>query len=371
MLLGFNLVLRLIYLVLTLHFVASCTSAEQKIAIEKYEKALAVQDLSAITSALKTLSNLAPEQYQQDFQLASVASQAITRAENYQLQNDIYQLYLAAHESFRAYPVKINKALLIESGKKLQWLIDVEKYVQKSIELLPEDMLAINDYYQQQKLIDWDLIKVNTLIEHLGKSAQFLERSLIILDKNKGMLPISVGNLLMENIKVQYEKVTSQQRAIIDIALHGSAIRLNELNDQLERQGSLLLSQVESRFAVTEMKGIAQKAENSFALFELLIENLSLASAMKSGNEHALWYQSWRKIQQPVFQINDSIEDYLENYQQRKLGVTRFTNSSRLDVPKLWHDQWGDIISSNSAAKALFQKLNKDKTLISYGLSQI
>ena len=357
-------------LIFALSFLAACTPAEQQVAIEQYKKAVAEQDISAIALALKSLSKFSPEKYQKELQVVSKATQALTRAEKYQLQNDTYQLYLAAHESFRAYPVKANKALLIESGKKLQWLIEVEKYIQKSIELLPEDILAVNSDYQQESLSDWDVIQVNTLIERLGNSANFLVRVMKLVEKNKVMLPSDLSHLLRDSIQSQYERVIAQQSAIIDIAFYHSASQLQKLNDQLYKQASFLLSQVESRFAMTEMKTLIQKAEHSFAPYTLLIENLSLASAMKNGNEHANWYQSWQQVEQPVFDISESVEDYIKQYQHRRGAISTFTTASRLVTPELWHINRDEIFSSNQAAIKLLNKLNKDKTIISYGLSK-
>ncbi|TPH15535.1 hypothetical protein [Litorilituus lipolyticus] len=348
-----------------------CTSAEHEAALVDYEKALAAKNIEKIVVALTQLNEISPTEYGKAFERANKASKAYNKAIALQLSGEDYQAYLSSHRAYRAWPAQDSKAMLVMTGKKVEWLLAVEKNLKKSYDLLPRNISILLDKYQNKSVTDWDLITINQYLEQLGKSSRALTKALKLIDEKESSHLILDENGWYQGINEQQKRVKGLSEHLINIAQYHSADELWKLNSHLVDKSKALLSQVESNLAQAEMKVRFQKAKEQYLPFTTLIENLSFASALGNGNRHAKWYVNWSNVELQVFTLNEPIEQHIQQNTSTVKLIESYRQLSMLVKPnideKLVNQQ--QFMAVYPSISSLLIKLNQDKTLISYGLS--
>lgn len=348
-----------------------CTTPEHKAALVDYENAIASKKIERITVALTRLYELDPEEYQASFKLAKQASDSYKKAKTLQASGMHYQAYLLSHKSYRTWPALENREMLVITGKKIEWLLSVEKHIKTSYNLLPENLLPLLEKYQNKKVLAWNLITINQILEQLGKSAQSLNKAISLIEKNESTSHILDNGEWHQGLLVQLRKISGLSEYLINIALYHSAQELHRVNQALFEASVEVLSQVESNLAEAEMKVSFRKAQNDYFPYTTLVENLSLASALGNGNRHAKWYKNWYQIEQRVFTLIEPIKVYIEQHNTAVSILEPYRKPSKLKMPTIDETliEQNQFMLQYVDVSSLLMSLNQDKTLISYGLS--
>ncbi|RHW75688.1 hypothetical protein [Colwellia sp. RSH04] len=348
-----------------------CTTPEHKAALVDYEHAIASKKIERITVALTRLYELDPKEYQASFKLAKQASDSYKKAKTLQASGMHYQAYLLSQKSYRTWPALESREMLVITGKKIEWLLSVEKHIKTSYNLLPENLLPLLEKYQNKKVLEWSLITINQILEQLGKSAQSLNKAISLIEKNESTSHILDNGEWHQGLLVQLRKINGLSEYLINIALYHSAEELHRVNHALFEASVEVLSQVESNLAEAEMKVSFRKAQNDYFPYTTLVENLSLASALGNGNRHATWYAEWFKLEQKTFTLVEPIETHINNHRESVKAIEFYRQASSIKMPVLEKSviEQQSFMALHPKVSSLLSKLNQDKTLISYGLS--
>ena len=354
-------------------FSVICLSACSPVALYQaenaYEAAKVSKSEKLILAALKSLATLDPLLYQSKFDDAKSASLELQQAKVLLAEQNIYPAYLAAHNSYRKLPTKESKEVLLKVGGQLKYLLEVQSNIIKSFDSLPTSISGLLSTYENQSVLEWDVIKINSVLEQLGLARKAINNSLTLLEKKKGaiLLPeIAQWQLAIEH---QAEMIEQVEHYLINLALSSSARVLKKLNVQLTQNSENLLSLVREELAYDTMGPHFISANNEYQLYFNLNENLSLASSSARHNSHAVWYKEWHDIEKSVLERISPFSSYPKGSLNRENTLNSFTkeeNNIRPDL-KLGFSNLTLLMSEYETAYNLIEKLSRDRMLLNYG----
>ncbi len=307
--------------------------------------------------------------YQSKLDEAKFAVVELQKAKSFLADNKIYLSYLASHSLYRTLPTNESKEVLLNVGAQLRYLLDVQTNIVKSFDSLPISLSLVISEYQNQPVLEWDVIKVNNLIEQLGIAAKYLNSSLTLLERENRLVlspEITEWQLAIRN---QLKMIKQVGHYVIHLALSSSAIALEILNADLTENSANLLSLVREELAQETMQPYFNKANQAYQPYFNLNENLALASSTARRNTHASWYKGWSHIEKEVLESRTPFSTYPITSSNRANKLRTFINkvnnmkpNSELGFTSLtmFKMQYDNVYN-------LIDKLNKDRTLLNYG----
>ena len=356
-------------LITLLVLLTACSPIELYQAENIYQEAKATKNEKLIIASLQSLVMLDPQRYQGKLDKANLAVLELQKANALVTENNLYEAYLASHASYRQLPTIASKAVLIKVGGELRYLLDVHSNVVKSFELLPTSLAAVISKYQNQPVLEWDVIKVNSIIEQLGLAGKALHRSLVILERKKAteLSPeIVLWKIAIQN---QLKMINQVEQHVINLALSSSSIELEKHNAELTENSANLLSLVREELAQETMQPHFIKANREYQLYFNLNENLALASSSTRRNTHAAWYKDWNHIEKEVLESRAPFSSYLTASSNRANKLRTFINKVKNIRPnlELGFSNLNLFMIQNENTYNLIEKLQRDRMLLNYG----
>lgn len=348
-----------------------CSKVDLHFAEKAYQEAKVSQNSKATITVLTTLAVLSPEEYQSQLDSAKIAITQLQQAKLYLAKNNYYLAYLNGHGSYRSFPTQESKAVLLEAGANIRYVVDVHANIVKSFTYLPKLITDILVKYQNQPVLEWDIIEINTVIGQLGKAASVMNRSLAIIEHEQSKLAFPEIETWQAGINNQLAIVNKIQTHLINIALCSSANMLEKLNVQLSEDSSNLLSLVREALAEEAMRPNFIKAKEEYEPYANLNANLSLASSLAQRNTHAKWYSDWKSIEVQVLEGGDSFSDYPMLFADRAKQLSVFKKEVKKLMPNIKQGFSSlDLFMSNyETIYDLIDKLNRDRMILNYGSS--
>jgi hypothetical protein len=344
----------------------SCSFIEYDKALHSYKQAKLDQNLSDITSTLTTLAKLKPEKHKAQLNTVIKANVQLQQAQEYFTNGDFYNSYLLSHGSYRSVPSIKAKVLLSESATPLLPILKAQLSIEKSFQYTVLLLPNLFENYEATPISHWDLVKVNTILEQLGRSIKALDYALNIIESRDIYLP--------DSQLTQWEKKIEQQRNIITLARDylptlaksRSAKILLELNQSLTNESINLLSLVSPALAKQTIQSSFYKAQVIYSPFQEVIENISLAMNLNSKDVHANWYQGWNRIEINVLELKDDFTNYPRLSKHRIAQLNQQLENEKVIIPKIVDNLVSkkDFNQQLSVITGLVEKLKQDKALL-------
>lgn len=362
-----------LFLSFSILLLTGCSKVDLHFAEKAYQEAKSTQNSKATITALTTLAALSPEEYQGQLDSAKIAITQLQQAKLYLAESNYYLAYLNGHSSYRTFPTKESKAVLLEAGAKIRFVVDVQANIVKSFTHLPKSITKVLVKYQNQPVLEWDVIEINAVIGQLGKAASVINSSLAIIEREESKLEFPEIETWRTGINNQLIIINKIQMHLINIALCSSANMLEQLNVQLSEDSTNLLSLVREALAEEAMRPNFIKAKEEYEPYENLAINLSLASSLAQRNTHAKWYSHWKSIEVQVLEGSDSFSDYPALFSTRAKQLSAFKAEAKKSIPNvsqgfssldLFMSKYGTIYD-------LIDKLNRDRMILNYGSSSV
>ncbi|PKI17765.1 hypothetical protein [Colwellia sp. 12G3] len=355
--------------VLSLISLIACSPIELYQAENTYEEAKLSKNGKRILASLTLLATLDSSQYKNKLDEAKLASLELQKAKSFLAEDHIYLAYLSSHDSYRTMATTESKDVLLKVGGQLRYLLDVQSNIAKSFDNLPTPLSTVILKYQNQSVLKWDVIKINSVMEQLGQAAKFISHSLSILEREKGagLSPeITQWQLAIES---QLKMINQVEQYLINLALSSSAIELEKLNAELTNNSENLLSLVREELAQETMQPHFIKANKEYQRYFNLNENLSLASSPTRRNSHASWYKDWNAIEKEVLESISPFSSYPTTSLNRVNKLKSFINGANKMKPdlELGSSSLYLFMSKFGSIYNLLEKLNKDRMLLTYG----
>lgn len=353
---------------LLLSILIACSPNQKTLALNSYEDAQKKGKLSLTIAALETLNSIEPSGYQKLLNSAKIAQNSLKLAKAQLHAGDYLSAYINSRESHSSFPIKENRNLLIKSGQKIQWLLIAQSNIDKSFEYFPTSIHDSLNQYTNTPILEWDLIATNKLIEQLSYHAKYLKAALNTIEQQNN-LNLSTEILSWQlGIKKQLTLANEIQSYITNIALYRSAQKLKEDYLYLLKGSKNLLSLVRTKDAANVMKPDFIKIKKQFEPYSQVIENLSLATSIKSNNSHMTWYKNWYQLEWGVLNIISPFSNYLINETATVKLLNNHLDKNNLNKPN-FHLGYINAINFNNSypeVSDLINKLTKNKVLLNH-----
>ena len=349
---------------------SGCTPTKHKQALVNYQEAKEEDNLNQLLIALTILAQYAPEKYQAELDRIEKIEFQFQQAKNHLKNAKPYSAYLNSHDSYHNFPNLQSKQVLVESGTAMLAILRIESALNQSLIVIPDNLQEIVLSYRKTTVIEWNLIEVNKLIESINVSIQQLTKALNITKKiniNDYSLELSYW---AESIDKQKTYITLLKNTLIHSALQQSTLQLQQHNQVLTENAEDLLSLVRENTAAEGLQPIFFKAQQAYQPYLLVNENLSLADATQNRNQHSIWYNDWRQLENDTLTMPKPIASYLLKAKQRRDELDNYIKEQQALLAALTQHTRiiGDNLLIPSKVKKLITKLKKDKTLLLYGL---
>lgn len=355
-----------ILLVISLLLITSCTSAEHKEALRLYQSAISSKNIHQRATALTTLAKLAPEKYQAELTKVKKAKALLLQAQQYQAQNDDYSAYLSSHASYRSIPSVDGKKILVSTGKVLLPFLKAQLNIDKYFQFLPKKLTPLFNKYSELPVSNWDLIKVNKVVEQLSKAVIELNNAIALLENEKVKTMIPDVSLWKKSLENRLYITVQARNYFANLARYRSARILFKLNDKLTFESSNLLSLVRPKLAQESMQSSFQKAQSEYADFQNITANISLAENLNVKDIHAIWYKNWQSLELATLEPKDEFANYPINSSNRDRLLTAFINEKKIRIPVLtesFYDK-AEMNQEYHQLTKLTDALKKDKALL-------
>ncbi len=357
------------FFILSFLLLVGCSRLDLHLAEKAYAQAKTTKQAEPIIVALSTLAMLAPELYQSKLNSAQMALVELQKAKSYMAESNFYLAYLASHMSYRTLPTKESKSVLIQVGRKLRYLLNVQANIVKSFQYLPKSIPALLSKYKNKPAVEWDLIEVNSVIEQFVSSAKAIKRSLTIIELEKGTSLSAEIKQWQLALHSQLQMINQIKTHLINLALYSSANVLEKINVQLTEDSANLLSLVRENLAEEAMRPNFIKANEAYQPYYHLNENLALASSSSRGNSHATWYSSWHSIEVEILESSASFSEYPLVFTDRAKKLSLFKDEAMTTELNLEQGffKLNSFIGNHQAIYSLIDKLNRDRMILNYG----
>tara|TARA_R110000737_G_scaffold75372_2_gene105021 strand:+ start:3935 stop:5017 length:1083 start_codon:yes stop_codon:yes gene_type:complete len=352
-----------ILLIMVLLLLTSCSSAEYRAALSAYQSAKSTQNLEDLICALNTLAKLAPETYQAEYVKAEQANTLLEQAFSHQAAKNDYDAYLSSHASYRSVPNASAKKILIRSGENLLPLLKAKMSIDSSFQYRPAQLTDLFQKYSVLPVSNWDLIEVNTTVEHLSRAIKALQTAFDLAAQNTSIAEVT---LWQAAIAEQVNMATKARDYLTHLALYHSANILKKMNNDLSAESTKLLALVRQKLAKASMQPAFLSARNQYAPFQSLVVNLSLAANLSVKDKHVGWYQHWHNLELATLEPSGEFKDYPLGKGVRETQFDAFLDRKKIKLPILT-----DAFNNKSAFQqrfpkiiALTEKLQTDKALL-------
>jgi hypothetical protein len=353
-------------LTFTFFLIIGCTSPEYDAAIDSYREAKASHLLKPLVVALKKLSKLNPEKFQNELNIAKNAQVKLKEAESYLLNNEFLLAYLASHDSYRTLFSFESQAILIQSGKSFLPIFQAHKNFEYLLEDHFNRLSQEIENYRQSPVQEWDLVALNQLLIRLSESDKALKDSLIVI-KNQ-QLYLSIQGLVgwQSSIENQHKIVKQTLDYLISLARYRSANLLLTLNRILAEKSRKLLSIYRvAESAKYNMQHYFVKAQQQYYPYKILVENVSLATQLSQKDIHASWYVKWNELESFILEPKGLFEYYPQSAEGRAEQIHQLLRDNNLNPPDLAQLSINDNFKEkHPTIYSLIEKLKKDYALL-------
>lgn len=355
-----------IFIVGLLFLLVSCSPTKHSQALQAYQQAKQELNLTHSITALKKLVQLKPSQYQAELTLAEKAQDKLIAAQVHLAQGDYYLAYLLSHDSHQHFPSTENKKVLIQAAKKLVPIIKIMQFISESFTSRPTDLPEIYQECLNRPVDDWDLIKVNSVINQLTQSKAKLTKALSRINSSDLESILPTGFALQRGIKAQLTLIERERDYLPKLAKHLSAKLLIDLNKSLTDNTIELLSMFDSETAKSNSQATFIGARTNYSSYKNLVVNLSLATNLASGDRHASWYQAWQTMESEVLDPQGLFLNYPLQAERRSKNINRHINVNVTEPlqAKVENIDINDFYLRYPAINALTKKLVIDKAIL-------
>ena len=152
-----------------------------------------------------------------------------------------------------------------------------------------------------------------------------------------------------------------------DLARHRSAKVLLSLAKSLADESLELLSLVRPSMAKDATQRSFIKAKDEYALYQQVMENISLAENSSRQDIHASWYTGWEKTVLNVLEADESFANYPVKVKQSINNIEQVIRDNNAKSPPSIKDEFYDkaqFTSQFPSINALLAKLKRDKALL-------
>ena len=361
-----------IFAIIYMFSLSACTPTKHEQALTHYQKAIKEKNLNQLFVALTTLVQHAPEKYQTELDQIKKVDRKLQKAKSHLKNANYYLAYLNSHDSYHNFPNLLSKQVLVQSGKVMLAILRIESALNQSMNTIPTNLQEAVLSYKRNKVTEWNLIEVNKLLENIHASLHQLTNALTIAQKNN----ISDYSLELsfwtESIDKQKQYITLLKGILIHSALYQSTLQLQQHNQVLTENAEDLLSLVRESTATDGLQPIFFKAQQAYQPYLVVNENLSLADVTQNRNQHSIWYNDWRQLENATLTMPKPVASYLLKAKQRTKEFNNYLKKEQelLTILTQHSQNIDDDILIPSEVKNLIEKLKKDKTLLLYGLAR-
>lgn len=358
--------------IIILFFISACSPSKETMTLEKYNQAIKKGNIEDVIVTLEQLVVIDDTKYQKTLTEAKMAKVNFMKATESFKDNDIFDAYLASHFSYRTLPLLQNKSLLVLTGKKLIPLLKAQLKIEESFKLTPKSIKSNLEILQNKPANEWNLIEVNQLIENINYNSKLLQDSLNLL--NNIIDNLKEPELLSWKIEVEQQLsfMIKAKKNIINLAQYTSSNILLTLNEQLTEESANMLSLIRPSLAKQSLQPTFLKAQEAYAPYHLLIENISLSDSPFQKSTHSAWYKKWEEIENNVLDLNDNLQKYPINSKARVKQLNFYKNkfiesNSTLEFK---YQNGNELIEKYKKIKQVLKNLAIDKTTIYYGIAK-
>jgi hypothetical protein len=346
----------------------ACNSEQYNKAKSAYQEAKSAQQIKPLLKALTILAPLEPETYQNELDNVQSALAQLELAQRNMAQGDIVGAFLASDNSYRKMNNLEAKQLLVDSGKALGKLTQIQKLVLKSFEQRPDAISVALVTYGESSPESWQLVAFNQFIKELIDSIRILDTALSLLQNDPLLASAAKLRDWRQQIKFQSETLTQVKDYFISHCLKQSALVLTQLNDSLATDAKGLLSYVRPKMAKGAMIPLFSKAQKRYAPYLELMENLYLVVSKATGKKKIDWYLRWNQLEQQVLNSPHSFGHYPTQYESRVSGINRLLKDTEVKRPKIDPDTMriDHFEQQNERVIDLIAKLKQDRAIINH-----
>ena len=355
---------RKLFIVVVLTCLFGCTSPEYDKAMLEYEKASAAGDLPLIIENLKILDSLKSPVHLSELLQAENAQQLLVKAQQYALQRNKLKTYQLAHDSYRTYSSHEAKLLVAKSGKKFIALLKVQSNIEQAYQFLPSDLMNTIQKYTKQPLEQWDIVKLNILLEQLTQSANKMGSAVTLF--NASQAKSTHPDLLswFEYIKEQHQFILQTRQHFMTLAFQQSGKVLLEQNELLTKNAQELLAYVRADMAMNPMQPLFNKAMQKYFNYGDLIDNVYISVKKHNQNEDLTWYKHWKALETSVLTLDDTFINYVPMSVQRSQAIKAFMLSDNAEVFVSKLNDKDTYTANNEFITQLLAKLKRDKRIV-------
>jgi len=345
----------------------ACTPTEHELALNDYQQAIEEKNLPQVISTLTTLTSVAPEKYQTELSRFKQADEQLKNAKFHLKNSNFYLAYLSAHDSFHNFPSPQSKVVLLTSGKDMLKILRAESALKKYTETMPTSLKETVLSYSDIKVTDWDLVKLNQLLEGINTNLLQLHKALTVIRNNNVNTYAQEFILWEQSIQQQEGYITLLKNHLINKGLSQSSIELQKINQELITNTEDLLSLVREDMAIDALQPIFFKAQQDYQAYLITTENISLAASLGKRNQHSTWYDDWHQLEEDTLAIPSPLSDYVKNIKERTRKFNNYIKKEQHSLASVESSTLTYDITTPSIVKSLIAKVKKDKTMLLYG----
>jgi len=345
----------------------ACTPTKHELALNDYQQAIDEKNLPRVISTLTTLTKVAPEKYQVELNRLKQADEQLKSAEIHLKNSNFYLAYLSAHDSFHSFPSPQSKVVLLTSGNVMLKILRAESALKKYTETIPKSLKETVLSYSDIKVTDWDLVKLNKLLEDINTNLLQLHKALAVIKNNNVNTYSQEFTLWEQSIEQQKAYITLLKTHLINKGLSQSSVKLQKLNQELITNTEDLLSLVREDMAIDALQPIFFKAQQDYQAYLITNENISLAASLGRRNQHSAWYDDWHQLEEETLAIPSPLSDYIKNIKDRANKFNQYIKKEQHSLASVESSTLTYDITTPNIVKSLIAKVKKDKTMLLYG----
>ena len=352
-----------IFILLVVSLLSACLSENHDLEKAEYKKAKQSRELNAQIHALETLAALEPQEYLTELMKAEEALLQFQQAQKLQNKQLWVQSYQLAHDSYRTFPSKEAKKVLIASGKNFVELVKIKDLLIKSYQALPTDLFEQLKVYSQQDVAQWNIVNFNVLLKALTKSSMESSRAVSLIKKDGYSDDI---NLWLNTVKSQANSVAQYRNYLVSMAINASGKNLLKHNKSLTQEAVELLAYVKPEIA---MNGLQPKFNDAYLEYhphQELMQNIYLAIS-SAGKKHVVdWYKDWEQTEKSVLMLEGEFDKYVEGSRYRRYVLTKIILENTTTLPANEHSltSLDAFVGLTEKSKDFVDMLEQDKSLL-------
>jgi len=356
-------IIKIFFLLFILSSLSACISEEHAQEKALYKKAKQNRDLNAQTQALRVLAKIEPQIYQEQLEQAEKATLLLQKAKEFEKQQNWYQSYQLAHNSYRTLTSNEAKLLLVTSGKHFKNLIKIHDSMEKSFQILPENIFIQLKKYTLLPVIEWNIVEFNQLLQQLTQSSIELSRAQNLV--NKSNYPQKIHNWLSYT-QSQAHAVAQYRNYLVSKAINASAKALLAHNKTLTDEAIELLAYVKPDIAMNGLQPKFNEAFLQYHPYQELMQNIYLSISSAGKKQTVEWYNEWQKAENAVLMLEGEFSQYRESSKYRRYIITKIAleNTTKLPDNEQSLSSVQSFIGASASVQSFLDKLLQDKAFI-------